>query len=73
MGSSGQRSRTSKTIGTRRRQEASTPGTAMVSGVLVAKTRSVFRPMARRVHAAMNFRKALILVPKDALWGWAMR
>ncbi|MFO0636707.1 MAG: hypothetical protein U0168_28065 [Nannocystaceae bacterium] len=63
MGNSGHRSRTSNTIGARRPTRAASPGSAMVSGVLVAKTTSAFcssatavAATAKRANAAMRVR-----------------
>nr|BFE74898.1 hypothetical protein GCM10020092_081990 [Actinoplanes digitatis] len=68
MGTSGQRSRTSKTNGTRRTFAAMTPGTATVSGVLVAKTRSALSEAAFAAARAMNSAKARSRRANDMLF-----
>jgi hypothetical protein len=65
MGTSGHRSRTSNTNGARRSLAASTPGTATVSGVLVANTRSAFSAAALAVASTMNSANARIRRAKD--------
>ena len=63
IGTSVQRSLTSKTIGILNRLEAYTPGIAMVRGVLVAKTTS--HPISTAFLAALHAKEknALILSP----------
>ena len=58
IGSSGHRSRTSNTIGTRCPRLETRPGTAIVSGVLVANTTSARSASATRVDAMANFANA---------------
>lgn len=64
MGSSGQRSLTSKTIGTPSFLLAKTAGIAIVNGVLVAKIISQFKEVDFLIANKANLIKAKILLKK---------
>src|SRR5688572_17273257 len=63
IGTAGQRSRTSNTIGHFARHDAYTAGNAIVSGVLVANTTSPRNSAALRAARHANVRNALMRAP----------